>query len=168
MICQALKCLCVRAMPLAVLRHDCIATRDASTLSHCHHVCHVSRGTVFELGIGLWRTQHVTEDPTNLQTMDVILHEGLFGKSMCLISIFRRVLDDTCTDKLHEAILDLLKQLIPGYNRPTLEDCCVLLLMSHSADRPFSYVCHCLLTLVSVWKQALVLHHVRACCASLA
>ena len=92
-----------------------VATRDASTLSHCLHVCQVSSDTVFELGIGLWGTQHVTEDPTNLQTMDAVLHEGLLGKSICfLISFFRRVLDDTCTDKLHEAILELLKQLIPG------------------------------------------------------
>ena len=92
-----------------------VATRDASTLSHCLHACQVSSDTVFELGLGLWRTQHVTEDPVNLQTMAAILHEGLLGKSTCfLISFFRRVLDDTCTDKLHEAILDLLKQLIPG------------------------------------------------------
>ena len=92
-----------------------VATRDASALSHCLHVCQVSSDTVFELGVGLWRTQHVTEDPTSLQTMDAILHEGLLGKSICfLISFFRRVLDDTCTDKFHEAILDLLKQLIPG------------------------------------------------------
>ena len=91
-----------------------VATRDASTLSHCLNACHVASDSVFELGFGLWKTQHVTEDPESLHAMTAVLQEGLMGKSTCyMIAFFRKVLDDTCTDKFHEAILEMLKKLIP-------------------------------------------------------
>ena len=92
-----------------------IATCDASTLSHCLTACQVDSDAVFELGFGLWRTQHVTEEPEQLSAMTAVVKEGLTGKSTSyLIAFFRKALDDAGADKFHEAVLEYFKQLIPS------------------------------------------------------
>ena len=103
-----------------------VRTRGSDTLSHCLDACKVSSDIVFEAGIGLWKTQLSTEDSDNFAAMETILQENLLWKSHFLwITFFRKVLDDTCSDRFHGAILDHFKLSLPrsalALHRPSLE-----------------------------------------------
>ena len=92
-----------------------VQTCNASTLSYSLHACNVASDAVLSVGLQLWRTQHVTDEPDSFATQHAILSEGLQGKNVCyLITFFRRVLDDTASDLFHREILSLLKHLIPS------------------------------------------------------